>query len=55
MISWGAARTCRDPRLPHRAGPAGDFDYAGAVQNTIDPLSRFTGIELPQGPQAAAS
>ena len=51
MISWGAVRTIavtlasRTERVP-----CGDFDYAGAVATTIDPLSGFTGIELPQGP-----
>ena len=51
MISWGAVRTIavtlasRTERVPR-----GDFDYAGAVATTIDPLSRFTGIGLPQGP-----
>jgi coenzyme F420 biosynthesis associated uncharacterized protein len=51
MISWGAARTIA-VTLASRTerGPAGDFDYAGAVRATIDPLSAFTGIELPQGP-----
>ncbi|MBA3616541.1 MAG: zinc-dependent metalloprotease, partial [Rubrobacteraceae bacterium] len=51
MISWGAARTIA-VTLASRTerGPASDFDYAGAVQTTIDPLSAFTGIELPQGP-----
>jgi coenzyme F420 biosynthesis associated uncharacterized protein len=51
MISWGAARTIA-VTLASRTerGPAGDFDYAGAVGATIDPLSAFTGIELPQGP-----
>jgi coenzyme F420 biosynthesis associated uncharacterized protein len=51
MISWGAARTIA-VTLASRTerGPAGDFDYAGAVRTTLDPLSRFTGIELPQGP-----
>jgi coenzyme F420 biosynthesis associated uncharacterized protein len=51
LISWGAARTIA-VTLASRTerGPAGDFDYAGAVENTIDPLSKFTGIELPQGP-----
>jgi coenzyme F420 biosynthesis associated uncharacterized protein len=50
MISWGAARTIA-VTLASRTerGPAGDFDYAGAVRTTLDPLSRFTGIELPQG------
>jgi coenzyme F420 biosynthesis associated uncharacterized protein len=51
MISWGAVRTIavtlasRTERVPR-----GDFDYAGAVATTIDPLSGFTGIELPLGP-----
>jgi coenzyme F420 biosynthesis associated uncharacterized protein len=51
MISWGAARTIA-VTLASRTerGPAGDFDYARAVRATIDPLSVFTGIELPQGP-----
>ena len=51
MISWGAARTIA-VTLASRTerGPAGDFDYAGAVRATLDPLSAFTGIELPQGP-----
>ena len=51
MISWGAVRTIavtlasRTERVPR-----GDFDYVGAVATTIDPLSGFTGIGLPQGP-----
>ncbi|HZA45498.1 MAG TPA: zinc-dependent metalloprotease [Rubrobacter sp.] len=51
MISWGAVRTIavtlasRTERVPR-----GDFDYAGAIATTIDPLSGFTGIGLPQGP-----
>ena len=51
MISWGAVRTIavtlasRTERVPR-----GDFDYASAVATTIDPLSGFTGIGLPQGP-----
>ena len=51
MISWGAARTIA-VALASRTerGPAGDFDYARAVEHTIDPLSDFTGIVLPQGP-----
>ena len=50
MISWGAARTIA-VTLASRTerGPAGDFDYADAVRTTLDPLSQFTGIELPQG------
>jgi coenzyme F420 biosynthesis associated uncharacterized protein len=51
MISWSAARTIA-VTLASRTerGPSGDFDYAGAVRTTLDPLSQFTGIELPQGP-----
>ena len=51
MISWGAVRTIavtlasRTERVPR-----GDFDYVGAIATTIDPLSGFTGIGLPQGP-----
>jgi coenzyme F420 biosynthesis associated uncharacterized protein len=51
MISWGAVRTIavtlasRTERVPRA-----DFDYEGAVASTIDPLSGFTAIELPQGP-----
>jgi coenzyme F420 biosynthesis associated uncharacterized protein len=51
VISWGAVRTIavalasRTERVPSR-----DFDYARAVERVLDPLSRFTGIELPQGP-----
>src|SRR3712207_4587249 len=32
--------------------PNADFDYAAAVEETLGPLSEFTGIELPQGPPA---
>src|ERR671911_417129 len=51
MISWGAVRTIA-VTLASRTEQAssGDFDYARAVARTLDPLSRFTGIELPQGP-----
>ncbi len=51
MISWGAVRTIavalasRTERAPTR-----DFDYFRAVEETLVPLSEFTGIELPQGP-----
>ena len=50
MISWGVVRRIA-VALASRSekGPGGDFDYAGAVGNTLDPLSRFTGIRLPQG------
>ncbi len=51
MISWGVVRTIA-VTLAARTEKAssGDFDYALAVERTLDPLSRFTGIELPQGP-----
>ena len=51
MISWGAVRTIA-VALASRTerAPRGDFDYAGAVARTLDPLSGFTGIELPKGP-----
>ncbi len=51
MISWGAVRTIA-VALASRTerAPSGDFDYARAVERSLDPLSRFTGIELPQGP-----
>ena len=51
MISWGAVRAIA-VTLASRTerAPRGDFDYAGAVARTLDPLSGFTGIELPQGP-----
>ncbi len=51
MISWGAARTIA-VTLASRSekAPAADFDYPGAVEETLMPLSRFTGIELPRGP-----
>jgi coenzyme F420 biosynthesis associated uncharacterized protein len=49
LISWGAVRTIavtlasRTERVSK-----GDFDYAAAVEETLVPLSEFTGIELPQ-------
>lgn len=51
MISWGAVRTIA-VTLASRTERAsdGDFDYERAVERALDPLSRFTGIELPQGP-----
>jgi coenzyme F420 biosynthesis associated uncharacterized protein len=51
MISWGAVRTIA-VTLASRTERASDgtFDYARAVERTLDPLSRFTGIELPAGP-----
>jgi coenzyme F420 biosynthesis associated uncharacterized protein len=51
VISWGAVRTIavalasRTERAPTR-----DFDYFRAVEETLVPLSEFTGIELPHGP-----
>jgi coenzyme F420 biosynthesis associated uncharacterized protein len=54
LISWAAVRTIavtlasRTERVP-----TGDFDYAAAVEQTVGPLSEFTGIELPQGPSEA--
>jgi coenzyme F420 biosynthesis associated uncharacterized protein len=50
MISWGAVRTIA-VALASRTERAssGDFDYARAVERALDPLSRFTGIELPHG------
>lgn len=53
MISWGAVRTIAKTFASRsERSPSSDFDYAGAVQRTFDPLSRFTGIELPKGPPA---
>jgi coenzyme F420 biosynthesis associated uncharacterized protein len=51
MISWGVVRTIA-VALASRTEKAsdGDFDYEWAVERAVDPLSRFTGIELPQGP-----
>src|SRR3712207_4411886 len=51
MISWRAVRTIA-VALASRTerAPAGDFDYSGAVEETLGPLSEFTGIELPHGP-----
>ncbi len=48
MISWGAVRTIA-VSLASRSerDPTSDFDYARAVGDALDPLSRFTGIELP--------
>ena len=50
MISWRAVRTIA-VTLASRTerAPAGDFDYFRAVEETLGPLSEFTGIELPQG------
>lgn len=53
MISWGAVRTIAKTFASRsERSPSSDFDYAEAVQRTFDPLSRFTGIELPKGPPA---
>jgi coenzyme F420 biosynthesis associated uncharacterized protein len=51
MISWGVVRTIA-VALASRTEKAsdGEFDYERAVERAVDPLSRFTGIELPQGP-----
>ena len=53
MISWGAARTIA-VTLASRSekATAVDFDYPAAVEETLTPLSSFTGIELPRGPEA---
>ena len=51
MIAWGAVRTIA-VTLAARTENQSDtreFDYQAAVERTIDPLSRFTGIELPKG------
>ena len=50
MISWGAVRTIA-VALASRTERASssDFDYARAVERALDPLSQFTGIELPRG------
>lgn len=53
MISWGAVRTiAKTFAARSERTPSADFDYARAVHRTFDPLTRFTGIELPQGPPA---
>ncbi len=51
MISWGAVRAIA-VALASRTerAPARDFDYSRAVEETLGPLSEFTGIELPHGP-----
>jgi coenzyme F420 biosynthesis associated uncharacterized protein len=50
LISWGAVRTIA-VALASRTerAPSEDFDYVGAVEETLGPLSEFTGIELPRG------
>jgi coenzyme F420 biosynthesis associated uncharacterized protein len=54
VISWNAARAIA-VTLASRTerAPAGDFDYPGAVEETLRPLSDFAGIELPRGTDAA--
>ncbi len=50
MISWGAARTIAVALAARteNAAPEDGFDYQGAVEQVLDPLSGFTGIELPR-------
>src|SRR5215210_8747909 len=51
MISWGAVRTIAVTLASRtESTSSGDFDYERAVERALDPLSQFTGIELPQGP-----
>jgi coenzyme F420 biosynthesis associated uncharacterized protein len=52
MISWSAARAIA-VTLASRSEkpPTSDFDYPAAVERTLAPLSDFTGIELPGGPE----
>ena len=51
MISWSAVRTIAVALAArNERASEGDFDYERAVERAVDPLSRFTGIELPQGP-----
>jgi coenzyme F420 biosynthesis associated uncharacterized protein len=48
LIAWGAARAIAvalASRTENVSG--GDFNYAGAVERALDPLSGFTGIALP--------
>lgn len=51
MIAWGAARTIAVALASRteNTDATGEFDYRAAVERTMDPLSRFTGIELPRG------
>ncbi|CAN5862012.1 zinc-dependent metalloprotease [soil metagenome] len=50
MISWGGVRTIAvtlASRTENASVPE-SFDYEDAVQRALDPLSNFTGIELPR-------
>lgn len=51
MISWGGVRTIAVTLASRTENtvPPESFDYREAVQRTLEPLSNFTGIELPQG------
>lgn len=51
MIAWGAVRTIAVALAARTENTAdtGEFDYRSAVERTLDPLTRFTGIELPHG------
>jgi coenzyme F420 biosynthesis associated uncharacterized protein len=54
VISWGAVRAIAVVLASRtERTPSGDFDYPGAVERTLGPLSSFTGIELPRGPSEA--
>ena len=50
MISWGGVRTIAVALASRteNAAPPKHFDYQEAVRRTLDPLSDFTGIELPR-------
>ncbi|QIN83402.1 hypothetical protein GBA63_12720 [Rubrobacter tropicus] len=53
MISWSAARAIAVALASRsESPPTTDFDYPGAVEETLTPLSDFTGIVLPRGPAA---
>lgn len=48
MISWGVVRAIAVALAArNERASAPDFDYPGAVEDTLIPLSRFTGIEIP--------
>lgn len=51
MISWSAVRKIAVTLASRteRAAVPENFDYRDAVERALDPLSDFTGIELPQG------
>ena len=54
MISWNAARAIAVTLAARtERAPATDFDYPAAVEETLRPLSDFSGIELPPGTDAA--